>query len=413
MPVALLRRTLEPALARAAKERPAVLLTGPRQSGKTTLLRRMFGRTHRYVSLDDLRARALALEDPTLFLAEHPPPVVVDEIQYAPTLLSAIKLDVDAHRGATGRWLLTGSQQFPLMAGVTESLAGRIAVVQLLPMSLGEQLRMPMAAPFAAGPARGRAAAVLDARALARRLVRGGWPELVAKPRLDADGWQASYLQTYLERDVRALRQVGDLHAFQTFLRALAARNAQITNYSDIARDLGVVVNTVRAWIAVLEASQQIFVLRPWFRNLGRRLVKSPKIYFLETGLLCHLLGLLDARTALAGPAAGALFETFVLGEIVRAFTNVAAVPRVSFYRTAAGEEVDFVVEHGGRLHPIEVKLTATPTPRHASAVDAFAAAVGSEAAPGRVVCLVPSSVALTRTCRAIPAGAFALGRST
>lgn len=192
-------------------------------------------------------------------------------------------------------------------------------------------------------------------------LLRGGYPELAANPDRDVALWQSSYVQTYLERDVRMLRQVGDLISFQAFLRALAARSGQLLHLSDIARDLGVAVNTVKAWLSVLEATYQVVVLRPYFANVGKRLVKSPKVYFTDTGLLCHLVGLRDPEHAARGPLGGAILETAVLSELIRTFVHRGQEPQVYFWRTAAGVEVDFVIESGGKVIPIEVKPSRTP----------------------------------------------------
>ncbi len=406
-----LPRTIEPTLRRAVRQFPVVVLTGPRQAGKTTVLRRLFGSSHRYVSLDDPGARLLAQRDPRLFLEENPPPLFVDEIQYAPNLLPLLKIRVEAERSRKGLFLLTGSQHFALMEGVTESLAGRAAVLTLLPLSWAERARRPDAAPLFAAKVRPRVRGPRSpARELALAWIRGGWPELVASERLESRFWYAGYLQTYLERDVRSLRQVGDLGEFQAFLLAAAARNGQLLNLADLSRDLGVSVNTVKAWVRVLEASGQVFLLRPYYRSLGKRLVKSPKLFFVETGLLCHLLGLRDAEHALDGPAAGALFETAVLGEILRAFTNRGESPRVYFWRTASGEEVDFVVEEDGSLLPIEAKRTKSPREEHARGIERFRAHFAAEALPGRLVCLADEELALTRECRAVPFERFALG---
>jgi len=226
----------------------------------------------------------------------------------------------------------------------------------------------------------------ISASDLWKSLLRGGYPELVAEPDRDLSLWHSSYIQTYLERDVRSLRQVGDLTSFQSFLRTLAARTGQLLNLTDVARDLGVAVNTVKAWLSVLEATFQVIVLRPYHANVGKRLVKTPKVYFTDTGTLCHLAGLKDPEHAAAGPLSGAIFETAVLLEIVKAFVNRGEEPRIYFWRTSAGVEVDLVVEAGGRLIPIEVKLSATPRPAMANAILTFRQDLGDKAGPGYVV---------------------------
>ncbi|MFA6244978.1 MAG: DUF4143 domain-containing protein, partial [Candidatus Hydrogenedentales bacterium] len=214
----------------------------------------------------------------------------------------------------------------------------------------------------------------------------GAYPELNAKPDLDSRLWYASYIQTYLERDVRTLRHVGDLTLFQNFLRAIAARSAQILSLSDVARDLGISVNSVKAWLSVLEASHQVLIVRPYFANIGKRLVKSPKIYLADTGMLCHLVGLRDPEHAAAGPMAGQLFETAVVMEVVKAYTNRGEEPVIYYWRTSTGEEVDLLVEHDGMLIPIEIKATATPRPEMAAGIARLQEDLGAKASSGYLI---------------------------
>lgn len=341
---AYIPRDIEKVVKDSARQFPALIITGPRQSGKTTLLKHLFSKNHNYVSMDDPALRLMAADDPEIFFRNHKPPVIIDEIQYAPELLSHIKILIDKKRSVYGQFLLTGSQVFPLMARVGESLAGRIAVFNLLSFSLGEQFGGVM--PY-------------NIELLREKTLKGGFPEASLKKNINLEVWFSSYLQTYLERDVRQLRQIGDLSDFQRFLQLLAAFNGQTLSLSNFSRDLGVAVNTIKAWISILEASGQIVTIKPFYLNKGKRIIKSPKVYFLDTGLLCYLSGVVSGEQVFKGPLSGQLFETLVLGEIIRNFHSRGQAPRIFWWRTSYGEEVDFIVEDRGRLIPIEVKLSA------------------------------------------------------
>lgn len=381
-----IKRSLEAVLKRSVKEFPAVVLTGPRQSGKTTLLKHIFSKRYRYVSLEPPDVRNAALDDPRGFLHMYPPPVIYDEVQYAPDLLFYIKEHIDANRLKYGQFLLTGSQNLHMMEQVTESLAGRAALLRLLPLSQREILGQPQATlPWESNKSQNHND-IKNPIELWNQFLRGYYPELAVNPSRDINLWHGSYVQTYLERDVRTIRQVGDLTLFQNFLRALASRSAQLLQRTDLARDLGVAVNTIKAWISVLEATYQIIVVRPYFANIGKRLVKTPKVYFTDVGTLCYLTGLRDPHHASAGPMSGAIFETAVLAEIYKRLVHRGENPQIYFWRTSSGMEVDFLIEHQNQLVPIEVKQSATPRKEMASAIKSLHQDLGDRIHPGYVI---------------------------
>jgi len=376
-------RDIEPRLQRSARTRPVLVLTGARQTGKTSTFRRLFPQ-HEFVSLDLPTEAEQAEKEPESFLRQHPAPVMIDEVQYAPGLFRYLKIAVDAGRSDHGRFLLTGSQKFTLMKSVSESLAGRADIVELETLSLHEiQAALPKTTPEDA-------------------IVRGGFPELHADPDIDHVAFYNSYLATYLERDVRSLANVGSLRDFERFLRACALRSANLLNKADLARDVGISPSTANHWLSVLEASGQVVLLEPWFSNRTKSIVKSPKLYLADTGVLCALLNIRTVEDLRQAPAAGAVWETFVFAQL-RARERRGRVGSLFFWRDRT-REVDFVVDVAGKLELLEAKWNEVPTVADSVNLEFVRNVVGkSRIAGGAVVCRTPKSYALGNGFRALP----------
>ncbi len=333
-------RQLTAVLLDASRHFPAVVVTGPRRGGKTTLLRKLFPKA-RYVLLEDPDIQARVRSDPRAFLEELQPPVVFDEIQNAPELLDYVRTLIDTKPRRMGQWLFTGSQEAPLMRGITESMAGRAAILQLLPPSLEETAKVD--------------------------LLHGGFPEVLTRPQARSL-WFASYLQTYLERDVRAITNVRDLTTFRRFLSLLASRHGQVLNKTDLAALLGVTVPTIGEWLSILEVTGQIMLVPPYFENFGKRLIKSPKIYWADSGLACYLLGVTSAAELERSPFLGALFEGFVAAEILKSEANRGMRKELYYFRDQQGLEVDFLVpRRNSNLWLIEARAGKTVRPSMAS----------------------------------------------
>lgn len=379
-------RDIEARLRRSARSRPVILLTGARQTGKTSTLRRLFPR-HEFVSLDLPSEAEQAEKEPEAFLSRHPSPVVIDRVQYAPALFRHLKVAVDADRGRYGRFLLTGSQKFTLMKGVSESLAGRADIVELETLSWSE----------------------LEAASLGIALVdaipRGGFPELHAHPGIDASDFYASYLATYLERDVRSLVNVGSLRDFERFLRACALRSANLLNKADLARDVGIAPSTANQWLSVLEASGQVVLLEPWFSNRTKSLVKSPKLYLADTGLLCALLNIRSARDLQDSPAAGAVWETFVFAQLRHRERNAGRARSLYFWRDRT-REVDFLVDTGRGVELLEAKWTELPSAVDAANLEYVRRSLpGVKTVSGAIVCRAPNRFPVADGIHAVPVG--------
>lgn len=378
-------RILSQTLKKALKQFPAILVTGPRQSGKTTFLLQEFQRDFDYVSFDDPLERGYALQDPQGFLNRFKDkPVILDEIQYVPEILPYLKIKIDAKRQRYGHWLLTGSQQFQLMKNVSESLAGRIALLELLPFSLLETQSAKR-------------------EALESLIWLGAYPEPFLMPE-KRDLWVRSYLQTYVERDVRQLQNVQNLHDFETFLGLCAAYHGQSFNTAALSRKCGVSLPTIKAWAGVLEASYLGRLLQPYFKNFGKRLVKTPKLYFIDSAIVCTLTRQPSGEASLAGPLGGALFEGLIISETLKIFAANGQRADCYFWRSHDGLEVDLVLPLQGKLVPVEIKLTATPTLKHLEPLNRFKSLVGADgASEGILICRVENPIPLPNNNRAIP----------
>ncbi len=358
-----IERQLSNELRKAANSFPAVTLTGPKQSGKTTLVKNIFPE-YNYVSLELPEEREFAVTDPKGFLAQFSGPVIIDEIQRVPDLLSYIQVAIDEDPDTMGKFILTGSQNFLMLEKVSQSLAGRTAIFKLLPFSLSEiQRREPINIESLGTQSHLKQWKVeLPEQSLFEILYTGFYPPIHAR-NLEPRKWLASYYETYIERDVRTVVNVGDLETFSRFVRLCAGRTGQLLNLSSLASDAGISHTTARRWISVLEASHIIYLLRPYHRNFGKRLVKSPKLYFIDTGLLSYLLNIRNPEEIIHRAERGAIFETFIISEIIKNFYNKGENPPIYFWRDSAGHEIDLVIELGKELIAIEIKSGQTLSP--------------------------------------------------
>jgi len=401
-------RTLEKFFLKASQQFPVMLLTGARQVGKTTFLQHLREKERAYVTLDDPLILALAKEDPALFTRRFPAPVLIDEIQYAPELLPYIKMKVD-QAPAAGMFWLTCSQQFHLMKGVSESLAGRVGIVELLGLSRRERVGQGrLSTPFLPTPEKIRqmelTAKDLSFKELYNVIWRGSFPAIALSDDTDRDLFYSSYTQTYLQRDVRDLAQVEDEMAFLRFLRTVAARSAQLLNMSELSRDADVAPNTAKRWTSILLASGIAYLLEPYYTNITKRLVKSPKLYFLDTGLCSWLTEWSSPETLEAGAMSGPILETWIMSELLKSWRHNGRQAPFYFYRDKDQKEVDLLISQDGIVYPLEIKKTASPNrsiARRFKTLEKLNVKVG----PGGVICLVTQPLPLSATTWSIPAG--------
>ncbi len=408
--VMYLERTIERTIRNTAEHFPALLLIGARQVGKTTVLRQVADRDRAYVTLDDPRNLEMARSDPALFMKRCPPPVLLDEIQYAPEILPYVKMAIDADRKPGNFWL-TGSQQFHVMRGVSESLAGRVGVLNLLGLSRRESLGqggeqkpfLPNEEAFQRKALNGSDAKPSH-RELYRHLWRGSFPAMTLDPEMNWETFFSSYVQTYIQRDVRALAAVGDEAAFFRFMRAAAARTGQLLNTALLARDADIAPNTAKKWLSILQASGVAHLLEPYHANVVKRMVKAPKLYFLDTGLAAYLTEWTSPEALEAGAMSGAFLETWMFGEILKSWTHNGLTPSFYYCRDKDQKEIDLVIVRDGVAYPVEFKKTATPA-RGMAAHFAMLEKTGLNPGIGAVVALTDTAMPLTNAAWGIPAG--------
>ena len=356
-----LKREIEPWIEKLSKQFAAILLTGPRQVGKTTLLQELSHHSRQYISFDDLALRELAKKDPRLFLSQYKAPLLLDEIQYVPELLPYLKMEIDNQK-RPGMYWLTGSQPFHVMKNISESLTGRVAVLSLLGFSQREKKhKIDGIIPFL--PDQSKLFQDNNHKLhddIFQYIYRGSMPALNIENPPELETYLNSYLQTYLLRDLRDLSQVTDLTKFTRFIRLCAARTGQLLNYSDLARDADISVPTAKHWISILENSYIVILIQPYHNNISKRLVKTPKLYFTDTGLCAYLTGWSSPKTLMNGAMSGAIFETFVVTEIIKSYWNAGKQANISFYRDKDMKEIDLLIESDNTLYPVEIKLSGT-----------------------------------------------------
>ncbi|MBX3487254.1 MAG: ATP-binding protein [Candidatus Paracaedibacteraceae bacterium] len=404
------QRTLSQTISEITKTFPILLITGPRQVGKTTLLelcaQDLPTEQRNYVTLDDLDVRHLAQNDPGLFIQKYPYPLIIDEIQYAPQLFSYLKIMVDRHK-ENGMYWLTGSQKFSLMRGVTESLAGRVAVLDLLGLSQSELNQhgsssrpfLPTQSWIHHAKQNTRKLSLHD---VYNRIWLGSFPRAHEINPSQKDIFYRSYVQTYIQRDVQDILKITDDAKFTRFLITIAARTGQLLNYTEVSKDVGIDNKTVVAWLSILETSGLIYLLRPYHTNITKRLTKTPKLYFLDTGLCTYLTKWPDPASLEAGAMSGAILETYLISELLKSYLHNGLTPSFYFYRDFDQKEVDLIIETGDTLYPIEFKKTATPSLTACKNFH-FIEKLGKKVGEGAVICFVEKDIPLSATVTAIP----------
>ncbi|GAU75929.1 ATP-binding protein [Fusibacter sp. 3D3] len=396
-------RALESVVREVSSTFPVLLVTGPRQVGKTTLLERVADENRQYVSLDDPVARQLAKEEPSLFLQRYEPPVIIDEIQYAPELLPYIKLHVDQNKRNGDFWLI-GSQMFPMMKGVSESLAGRVGILPMQGLSASELNKLPNQ-PYTTEVnrllSRLKIANKMTLQEVYNLIYKGSMPA-VHTTEQSVERFYASYVDTYVHRDIKELSQVADEMQFQRFLIACAARTSQMVNYSELAKDVGISSPTAKNWLSLLVTSGIVVLVEPYFNNTLKRIVKAPNMYFMDTGLCAYLTRWTSSESLEVSAMSGAFFETFVVSEIIKSYLNGGKRPPLFYYRDSDQKEIDLIIEENGKLQPIEIKKSAHPKKdagRHFVVLEK----TGKKYEMGSIICMSDDLVPITKETWAVP----------
>lgn len=396
-----IQRTSEKVIEKFSKQFKVVLITGARQVGKSTLLKHCEP-DRNYVSLDDLQIREMAINEPKLFLENYKAPLIIDEIQYAPNLLSYIKLIVDKSE-KKGQYWLTGSQQFHLMKNVSESLAGRVGIVDLMGLSLSEISENPNNLPFFPSNE------YIEQRRINHKyfsvsdifqfIYNGSFPALNNKDEFqDRNAFYSAYLRTYIERDIRDLSSISNEMKFLNFIRVVAARTGQVLKYSELANEVDISEPTAKSWLSILVSSNMVYLLQPYYRNINKRMTKMPKIYFLDTGLCAYLTGWSSPEVIQQGAMNGAFFETFVVSEIIKSYRHNGERPLIYWYRDKKQKEIDLLIERDGKLHPVEIKLTSSPNKSMVKNFDIL-----QDAGQGALICPRETDITLTENVNVIP----------
>lgn len=404
--MAYVKRHAEATVKKLAAMFGAILVAGPRQVGKTTMLQRITEGMN-YVTLDDVLVRASAQEESGTFFKDNPPPVFVDEIQKAPELFQQIKMRIDGNR-RKGQFFMCGSQQFQMMKGVSESLSGRIGLVTLLGFSLRERYGIPNDTPFLPTDEyfteRKRTLADIPYGDVWQMIHRGSMPELCENSDFDWQMYYGAYVRTYIERDVRDLTEIGDTVKFARFMTVAAASTSQLVNLASMARDVGISQPTAERWLSILVASNIVYLLQPYSNNIVKRAIKTPKLYFLDTGLAAYLTRWTTSDVLKNGAMAGAFFESFVISEIIKSYYNKGIIePPLYFYRDRDMNEIDLLIEENGTLYPLEMKKHADPQRKDIDAFDLLDRITGMQRGPGGVICLYDRLITLKGSDRVIP----------